>query len=182
MLQGQAVEELHGDEGLAALVVNFVDGADVGMIQSGGGLRFALETGQGLGIFGNFVGQEFERYEAAEFEVFGFVDNPHAATTELFDDSIVRDGLADHCGILRGGKRQVNEGKSQVVGQHDFHEIKLTHYQKPRPLPQRPRRYTKKNPRKPSCYLVSFVVGGFRLCKTLDFRVTDNLYSDFFSA
>ena len=39
---------------------NFVDGADVGMIQSRRSLRLALKTAQGLGIFGDFIGQEFQ--------------------------------------------------------------------------------------------------------------------------
>jgi hypothetical protein len=40
MLQCHAVQKLHGDERLAVLVVNFVDGADVGMIQRGSCLGF----------------------------------------------------------------------------------------------------------------------------------------------
>ena len=47
MLQRYAVQKLHDDEGLAVCVVDFVDGADVGMIQRRGGLRFALESGPG---------------------------------------------------------------------------------------------------------------------------------------
>jgi hypothetical protein len=39
----------------------------IGMVQSGSGLSFALETGQGLGISIYFVGQEFEGYKAARF-------------------------------------------------------------------------------------------------------------------
>ena len=58
VLESQAVQILHGDEGLAMLVVNFVDGADVGMIQRGRGLGFALKTREGLWISGDFVGQE----------------------------------------------------------------------------------------------------------------------------
>ena len=102
MLEGKAIEELHGDERLAALVVNFVNGADVRMVQCGCGLGLALEAGEGLRIFGYFVGQEFQGYKAAQLEVFGLIDNAHAATTKLFDHSIVRDGLSDHCEILRG--------------------------------------------------------------------------------
>ena len=45
VLQRQAVQKLHGDERFAVLVVNFVDGADVRMIQCGGSLGFALKAG-----------------------------------------------------------------------------------------------------------------------------------------
>ena len=48
VLERQPVEKLHGDERLAVLVVNFVDGADVGMVQRRGGVGFTLKTGRGL--------------------------------------------------------------------------------------------------------------------------------------
>jgi len=56
---------------------------------------FATETLQSLGILRNIVRQEFERYEAPQLSVFGLVDHTHAATAQLLDDAIVRDGLAD---------------------------------------------------------------------------------------
>ena len=96
MLQSLTVEELHGDEGFAMLVVDFVNRADVGMVQGGSGLRLALETGEGLRIFGNFVGQELERDKAMQLDVLGFVDHAHAAAAEFLDDAVVRNGLADH--------------------------------------------------------------------------------------
>ncbi len=105
------VQKLHGDEGLAVLLADFVDGADVGMVQSGGGLRFALEARQRLRILGNIVGQELEGDKAMQPCVFGLVDNTHPAAAELLDDAVVRDGLADHLGqILRGCNVQVNQG------------------------------------------------------------------------
>ena len=96
MLQGVAIEKFHGDEGLAVLVVYFVNGADVGMIQGRGGFGFALEAGEGLRIFGDFVGEEFQGDEAAELYVLGFVDNAHASAAEFLDDAVVRDGLSEH--------------------------------------------------------------------------------------
>src|SRR5208282_3152999 len=42
----------------------------------------------------------------------GLIDNTHAPTTELLDDAVVRDGLADHSWrILRGRNGQVNESR-----------------------------------------------------------------------
>ncbi len=96
MLQRDAFEVLHGDEGLPTLIVNFVDGADVGVVQSRGSLGFALEAGQRLRISGHVVGKEFEGDETAEFQIFGFVDNAHPAPAELLDHAIVRDGLTNH--------------------------------------------------------------------------------------
>ena len=81
---------------LAFLLADVVDGADVGMVQGGGGLGFAPEAVQGLRVLGDIVGQEFERDEATERGVFGLVDHTHAAAAQLLDDAVVRDGLADH--------------------------------------------------------------------------------------
>ena len=100
VLQRHAVEKLHDKEGLPGLLPDFVDGADIGMIERRGGLRLALEAGQGLGVFSDVVGQKLERDEAVQSYVFSFVYHAHAATAELLENSIMRDGLADH-GISR---------------------------------------------------------------------------------
>ena len=83
------------DEGLITEFADLIDGADVGMVQCGGGTRLPAEAFQRLRVLGNFVGQEFEDHEAAEHGVLGVVDHAHAAA-ELLDDAIVGDGLADH--------------------------------------------------------------------------------------
>ena len=51
---------------IAVLIVDFVDGADVGVIEGGGGSGFAFEAVEGLRVFGEFVGEKFEGDEAAE--------------------------------------------------------------------------------------------------------------------
>jgi hypothetical protein len=43
---GIGIQKLHGDEGLAALFVDFVDRADVEMVQRRCGLGFALKPAQ----------------------------------------------------------------------------------------------------------------------------------------
>ena len=55
-----------------------------------------VENGREPGVFGYFVGQEFEGDKAMEPGVLGLVHHPHATTAQLLDDAIVRDGLADH--------------------------------------------------------------------------------------
>jgi hypothetical protein len=64
VLQGHPVEELDGDEGVAVLLADVVNGADVGMIQRRGSLRLSPKTGERLGIVGHVIGQELERDEA----------------------------------------------------------------------------------------------------------------------
>ena len=103
MLQRHPVQKLHGDKRLAVLLANVVNGADVGMIQGGCRLGFALETGQGLRVAGNFRGQKFEGNETVQAGVFGLVNHAHAATAQLLENAVVRNRLADHCQrMLRG--------------------------------------------------------------------------------
>ena len=97
MLERHAIEKFHGDEAQAAFAfADFVDRADVVVIQRGGGAGFAAKAFECTGIGGDVVGQKFERDESAERQVFGFVDDSHAAATEFFDDAVVRDSLAEH--------------------------------------------------------------------------------------
>ncbi len=78
-----------------------MDGADVGMIQGLRGFRFTAKSFEGLAVMGKVFGQEFESDEAVKSSVFGFVDHAHSPATELFDDSIMRDGLAYERGRVR---------------------------------------------------------------------------------
>ena len=52
MLQRHAIQKLHDDEGLPVLLTNFVDGADVGMVQCRSGTSFAAEALQRLRVSG----------------------------------------------------------------------------------------------------------------------------------
>src|ERR1700730_17855248 len=95
-LQRHPIQELHGNERLPMLIVNFVDRADVGMIQCRGRLGFALEAAECLRVFGYIFGQELERHKATELHILGLVNHPHPTAAKLLDDAVVRNGLADH--------------------------------------------------------------------------------------
>ena len=43
--------------------------------------------------------EELESYDSFQANVFGFVDDSHAATADFFEDSVVADGVADQVGI-----------------------------------------------------------------------------------
>ena len=86
----------HHDERLAFVLRDFVDGADVGMVQRRRRPRLSAEAFQGLRVFGHRFRQELQSDHAAEFEVLGLVDHTHPAATELLDDAVVRDGLPEH--------------------------------------------------------------------------------------
>jgi hypothetical protein len=79
VLQRHAIEEFHGDEGAALLFAYVIDRADIGVVERGGGPRFASEALQRLRIVGHGIGQELEGDEPAEPGVFGLVDHTHPA-------------------------------------------------------------------------------------------------------
>ncbi len=101
MLQSHAIQELHDDERLTIFLANFMDRADIRMVQSRGRLRLPLEPGQRLRIFGQVSRQELQSDEAMQGKVLGLVHYTHAAAAELFDDTVMRDGSTDHSGDTR---------------------------------------------------------------------------------
>ena len=92
------LDQLHDEEGLALVLVDVVDRADVGVVQGGGGAGLAPEPLQALGILGILLGQELQGDAAAEAGVLGLVDDPHAAAAQWLQDAVVGDGLADRDG------------------------------------------------------------------------------------
>src|SRR5262245_22785996 len=111
MPQCHAFQILHGYKRTPVLFVNFVDGANVGMIQCGGSFGFTLEAAQGLWVFGYVVGQELKGNRTAELHVLGPVNHAHAAAAQSLDNAVMRNSLADHAGEMLGLEvRQVNEG------------------------------------------------------------------------
>jgi len=95
VLEGLAIKKFHGDEGAGVFFADVVDGADVGVIESGGGFGFAAEAGEGLRVVSDFGREKFEGDEAVEACVLSLKDNAHAATTEPLKDAIVRYGLTE---------------------------------------------------------------------------------------
>ena len=125
VLEGGAFEKFHGDEATAIVFGDFVDGADVGVIKRGCGAGFAAEALEGGFVLLHFLWEKFEGDEAAELRVFGFVDNPHASTTDFLDDAVMGNSLSDkriitgHSGVMLGcHPRQVNESSNgaSIVG------------------------------------------------------------------
>ena len=81
MLQGRAFEKFHHDEGMAVMLGDFVNGADVWMIESGSSARFAAEPFERLRVAGDVFRKKFQGDEAAEFGVFGLIHHAHSAAS-----------------------------------------------------------------------------------------------------
>src|ERR1700678_812521 len=75
MLQRYTVEKLHDDEGLIAVLSDFVNGADVGMVQRRRSPGLTAETFESLRILRHVIRQELEGDEAAQFGVLGLVNH-----------------------------------------------------------------------------------------------------------
>jgi hypothetical protein len=95
VLERGPIEEFHNNEGMAVLLADLVNCADVRMVERGGGAGLAAKAFECLRVASHIVRQEFEGYEASEFGIFGFIDDAHASAAELLDDAVVRDGAAD---------------------------------------------------------------------------------------
>src|ERR1039457_1220336 len=89
MLQRYAVQKLHGDERLLTVFADFVDGANIGMIESGRCSRLPAKAFQGCRVLRKFIGQEFEGDEAAKLNVLSLVHNTHATAPEFLDDAVM---------------------------------------------------------------------------------------------
>ena len=107
----------------ALFFANVMNGANVGMAQCRSGASLSSKAFEGLWVFGKFVGKEFKSNETAKLGVLGLVNHTHPATTEFFENAIVRDGLADervgnrHSGVILA-KREV-EGNFTAMGTSD---------------------------------------------------------------
>jgi hypothetical protein len=80
--------------------------------------RFTTEAFERLTVLGEFIGQKLNRDKAIELVVFGLLNHPHGATAQLAQDSIVRDGVPDHCCESYSGKTaHVNECLEVPIGE-----------------------------------------------------------------
>jgi hypothetical protein len=64
ILQGLAFQELHDDEVLTLVLIDGVDGTDIGVVQGRGGASLTLEAFQSRLVLGQVRGQELQGYPA----------------------------------------------------------------------------------------------------------------------
>ena len=72
----------------------------LGWLSAEAALASRRKRSRRLAVLGHVFGEKFQGDEAIEPGVFGFVNDTHAATTQLFDNAVVRDGLADHLWLI----------------------------------------------------------------------------------
>src|SRR5512143_2018004 len=94
------------------MLVDVVDGADIGMIEGGSRFSFSPEPLQGVMISGEFFRQELQGDKTMESGVLGLVDDTHATAAKLLNDLVVRNRLADHTGSNPSFRKEVQVGQT----------------------------------------------------------------------
>ena len=87
------VKQFHCYEDSSINLVDFVDGANVWVVQRGRSFGFSLKTAESLSNVGEFFGEELQGDVATELEVFGLVHNAHAPTADPAEDAVMGNGL-----------------------------------------------------------------------------------------
>ena len=94
--QRLARDVLHGDERLAVVLADVVDGDDVGVLQPRRQPRLALEA---LAHVGVVDAQHLDRDEAIDRRIEGEEQRAHPALAEAFADAVAIDGLRQLHGV-----------------------------------------------------------------------------------
>ncbi len=98
-----ALDQLHGQEAGAVLVLDREQRDDVRVVEAGDRARLVLEAGEAVGVGGDVGGKHLERHIATEPTVPGAVHLAHSARAERADDLVVAEtGTCDqrHRGSL----------------------------------------------------------------------------------
>src|ERR1044071_507801 len=94
--QRLAVDELCGDKLIWRFLSNLEDGQNVRMIELEDGAGFLLKAQQIVFVFGDVRRQNLQSNLAPGSRVFGQINFAHPARAELFDNTVMRDGLRAH--------------------------------------------------------------------------------------
>jgi hypothetical protein len=96
VLESGTIQIFHCNEDVTILFADVMYDADIWMIQCRSGLSFSLESRQALSASGKIVGEKFQSNESVEASVLSLINHTHPAAAKLFDNAIMRDGLAYH--------------------------------------------------------------------------------------
>ena len=90
-----SLDEFHDDQRRGARLEQFVDLADVRMVERGGGERLGSQPQDGVGVGGVSFANRLQRNGAIQAGVDRLPDDAHTAAAEAGDDAIVADELGD---------------------------------------------------------------------------------------
>ena len=96
LLERLPLKQFHGDEVPAIGLADFVDRANVRMVQSRCCPGFSLKPLKSGRIFLQLPRQEFQGDVPSQIDVFRLIHHAHAAAAKLLQDTVVRNRLTDH--------------------------------------------------------------------------------------
>ena len=94
--QRLAVDVLHHEEEHIFDFIDFVDRADVRMIDGGRGASFSQEPGAGFLVADEIGGERFDGDGAMELCILGLVDHTHPAFSNFLGYAVVEYGFSNH--------------------------------------------------------------------------------------
>ena len=94
--QCSSLDMLHGDEDKPVLFTDFVDGADVGMVEGRGHLGLADQACASRLVASHLGRQDLQNDIAVQPFIPGKISHTHAASPDGFDDVVMAQGAAEH--------------------------------------------------------------------------------------
>src|SRR6516164_10087254 len=94
VLQAGALDILHDQIMKASLLGDIVGMNDIGVIQRGDGLGFAIELLDEPGLFGEVNRKNFYRHSAVQVHVLGEVNDTHASRADPLQDVVAAEPKA----------------------------------------------------------------------------------------
>ena len=88
MVEAAAFDELHGNEGRVIFVAQFVDGHDIGMLESASRARFLIEALERIGLRAQAARDGLQSDEPADKRVAGLINRAHRPAANFGDDFV----------------------------------------------------------------------------------------------
>ncbi len=111
-----AVHVLHHQVGRRAGVAEFQGLDDIGMVELLGGHVFLLEAFEQDLVAGHVRRNDLDGHDLSGEAVLAFIDGPHAALGDPFDEVIITDALQSRSGgIQRHGRASPRSGKIEAA-------------------------------------------------------------------
>ena len=89
LLDGPALEQFHGDEGLPVMISELVNRTDVRMLERRCQARLALEAAEPLGGADRLGTEKLDRHFAPETDVFRAIHDTHTAFAEVVEEPVM---------------------------------------------------------------------------------------------
>jgi hypothetical protein len=90
------IQKFHRQKILPVGLHDFINGADIRMVERGGCSSLAPEPFRRLWVIHQLVGKKLQRHEAAQLKILGFINLSHASAAHFLQNPIVGHRSADN--------------------------------------------------------------------------------------